>query len=76
MLKGKDMSEYLYSWNDSAPEGYRQTIKDGKVIECINFPIEEAKRLYYATRSKAMQAYDNGLEAAAGEGLKRVDNKC
>ena len=59
------MEEYLYSWNDAAPEGYRQTIKDGKVVTCINFPIEEAKRLYYATRSQELQAYDSGLEAAA-----------
>ena len=31
--------EYLYSWNDAAPEGYRQTIKDGKVIGQVALPI-------------------------------------
>jgi len=62
--------EYLYSWNDAAPEGYRQTIKDGKVVAVINIPVEEAKRLYYAARSKEMQAYDAGLEKAAETELR------
>jgi len=56
---------YLYSWNEAAPEGYRQTIEGGKVVAVINISVEEAKRLYYETRSKDMQAYDSGLEAAA-----------
>ena len=67
--------EYLYSWNDAAGDAWVQKVEDGKVVQVNSVPIKEAKEKYYATRSKEMQAYDRGLEAAAAvEALAVADH--
>jgi len=67
--------EYLYSWTSYSDTGQKQTVEDGKVIDVCSIPREEAKEMYYKTRSKEMQAYDSDREAAAGRECQELDRR-
>lgn len=47
--------------------GYRQTIENGKVVNVISIPVEEAQREYYKSRSPEMQAFDTQQEEIAAK---------
>jgi hypothetical protein len=67
------VDEYLYSWGMG--RGFKQTIRDGQVVNVIEIPALEAQEKYYATRSPKDVLNDIRKEEDAKETIRYLKMK-